>query len=162
MAELEKHEVWACALSMKTPSEPQLSEWLDEVERHVAANSGDDIYLVGHSLGGTTILRYIERLDCKNIKGVVIVSAPCHQNKNEKIRNFLTAPFDWQSMKAKVPNVVVIHGSDDPNVPISDAEEIARELAGKLIVIPNGKHLNGSAGFTQLPEALSALLEMMK
>lgn len=58
--------------------------------------------------------------------------------------------------------VTVIHGDNDPNVPVSDAEEITKQLNGKLILIPNGKHLNGSAGFTELPEALSALTEIMK
>ena len=162
MSELEKHDVYACALSMKNPDEPQLSQWLEEIKRRGDYNPKDEIYLIGHSLGGTTILRYIEQFDCKNIKGVVIASAPCHQNKNEKIQNFLETDLNWSIMKNKVSNVVVIHGSDDPNVSMSDAEEIAKELGGKLIVIPNGKHLNGSAGFTQLPEALSALTEMMK
>ena len=72
------------------------------------------------------------------------------------------ADFNWEVMKNKVDHVAVIHGDNDPNVPVSDAEEIARQLDGKLILIPNGKHLNGSAGFTELPEALSVLSEMIK
>jgi predicted alpha/beta hydrolase family esterase len=58
--------------------------------------------------------------------------------------------------------VIVIHGDNDPLVPISDAEKTSKELNGELIIIPNGKHLNGSAGFTELPEALSAVLEIIK
>lgn len=160
MRELEKQDVYACSLSMPSPDEPQLSYWLDEIKRYVNTNPRDDIFLVGHSLGGTAILRYLEQFDCKNIKGVVIASAPCHQNKNEKIKTFLSANFEWSQVKNKVKNVVVIHGDNDPNVPMSDAEEITKELGGKLIVIPNGKHLNGSAGFVELPEALSALTSM--
>ncbi|KKP94275.1 MAG: hypothetical protein US00_C0003G0199 [Candidatus Nomurabacteria bacterium GW2011_GWF2_36_126] len=38
----------------------------------------------------------------------------------------------------------------------------SNELNGELIIIPNGKHLNGSAGYTQLPEALLAVLKIMK
>lgn len=162
MAELDKYDIYACALSMKNPNEPQLSEWLEEIKRHVDANPNDEIYLLGHSLGGTAILRFIEQFDYKNIKGIVIASAPCHKNENEKIRTFLNTDFNWSVMKGKVQNVVVIQGSDDPHVPMSDAEEITKELDGKLIVITNGKHLNGSAGFTQLPEALSALIDMLK
>jgi len=162
MAELEKHDIYACALSMPNPDEPILSEWLEETRRYVDQNPNDEIYLVGHSLGGTTILRYLEKYDCENIKGVIIVSAPCHQNRNEKIQTFLSKNFDWLSMRNKVTHVAVIHGDNDPNVPVSDAEETAKELEGKLTLIPDGKHLNGSAGYTQLPEALDILLEMMK
>ncbi|KKP83095.1 MAG: hypothetical protein UR85_C0008G0028 [Candidatus Nomurabacteria bacterium GW2011_GWF2_35_66] len=38
----------------------------------------------------------------------------------------------------------------------------SNELNGELIIIPNGKHLNGSAGYTQLPEALLAVLKIIK
>ena len=162
MAELEKQDVYACALSMQNPDEPILSEWLEEIKRHIDKNLNDDIYLVGHSLGGTAILRYLEHFDSPNLKGVIVASAPCHQNTIDKIANFLHADFNWEVMKNKVDHVAVIHGDNDPNVPVSDAEEIARQPDGKLILIPNGKHLNGSAGFTELPEALSVLSEMMK
>ncbi len=162
MAELEKIDIYACSLPMPKPDEPLLSEWLEEIKRHIEANPNDDIYLVGHSLGGTTILRYLEQFGSPNLKGVVIASAPCHQNGNLKIVDFLRTDFNWQDMKNKIKHVHVIHGADDPLVPVSDAKEIAEQLDGKLILIPNGKHLNGSAGFTELPEALSALIEILK
>jgi len=51
MAELEKQEIYACALSMPTSENPICKEWVDEISRHIERNSGDDIYLVGHFLG---------------------------------------------------------------------------------------------------------------
>jgi uncharacterized protein len=162
MRELEKQDVYACALSMPSPEAPKLIEWLEEIKRHVDRNQNDDMYLVGHSLGGTAILRYLEKYTSPNLKGVVIVSAPCHQNANEKIRDFLSADFDWSIMKKKIPRVIVIHGDNDPLVPVSDAEETTKELGGTSILIPNGKHLNGSAGFIELPEVLLAIIEMIQ
>jgi predicted alpha/beta hydrolase family esterase len=162
MHELEKHDVYACALSMPTPEAPVLSEWLEELKRHIDRNSKDDIYLVGHSLGGTTILRYLEQFESPNIKAILLASTPCHQNANGKIVDFLKTDFDWKVIEEKIKHVVVIHGDNDPYVPITDAEEITRQLNGKLIIIPNGKHLNGSAGYIELPEAVSALLEMIR
>ncbi len=162
MGELDKHDIYACALSMPNPKTPEVSEWINEVKRHVDSNQHDKVYLVGHSLGGTAILRYLETYQGKNIDGVVIISAPCHKNKNQKIDTFLDTDFNWNIMKNKIPKIAVIHGDNDPYVSMSDAEETAKELGGKLIVIPNGKHLNGSAGFVRLPECLDVLLEMTK
>lgn len=162
MRELEKQDIYACSLSMPSPEAPKLEEWLEEIKRHIDRNQNDEIYLIGHSLGGTAILRYLEKYNSSNLKGVVIASAPCHQNANEKIRDFLSSDFDWMKMKNKVSKVAVIHGDNDPLVPVLDAEETARELDGRLILISNGKHLNGSAGFVELPEALSVIIEMMK
>jgi predicted alpha/beta hydrolase family esterase len=162
MRELEKQDVYACSLSMPSPEAPKLDEWLEEIKRHIDRNQNDYVYLVGHSLGGTAILRYLEKYTSPNLKGVIIASAPCHQNANEKIRDFLSSDFEWIKMKNKVSKVIVIHGDNDPLVPISDAQEISQELGGELILIPDGKHLNGSAGFIELPEVLSALIEIIK
>lgn len=162
MRELEKQEIYACALAMPNPDDPKLAEWLEEIRRHVDRNLTDNIYLVGHSLGGTAIIRYLEQYESPNLKGVVIVSAPCHRNSNGKVDDFLKDEFNWQIIKNKVQKVTVIHGDDDPLVPLSDAQETTRELNGKLIVIPSGKHLNGSAGFDKLPEALFALINIIK
>ena len=162
MRELEKKDIYACALSMPSPEAPKLDEWLEEIKRHIDGNQNDDVYFIGHSLGGTAILRYLEKYKSSNLKGVIIVSAPCHQNTNEKIRDFLSKDFDWLKMRNKVDKVIVVHGDNDPLVPVSNAEETAKELCGKLILIPNGKHLNGSAGFVELPELLSETIEIMK
>lgn len=162
MRELEKQDIYACSLSMPSPEAPKIDEWLEEIKRHIDRNQDNDIYLVGHSLGGTAVLRYLEKYTSPNLKGAVIVSAPCFQNTNEKTRDFLSSDFDWLKMKNKISKVVVIQGNDDPLVPVSDAQKIAQELDGELILIPNGKHLNGSAGFIELPEALLAIIEMVK
>jgi len=162
MRELEKQDIYACALPMSSPSEPVLHEWLSEVERCIKRDIEDEIYLVGHSLGGTTILRFLEKFDFKNIKGVISVSAPCVLRKENSRSNFLKDDFNWPLIKSRAGDVVVIHGDDDPFVPMSDAEKIRDELDGKLIIIKNGKHLNGSAGFTELPELLEVLLKMIK
>jgi len=120
------------------------------------------VYLVGHSLGGTAILRYLERFDTSNIKGVILVSTPCSLNNNNKIVEFLNADFNWDIIGNYKNSVVVIHGSNDPYVPISDAKEIKNKLNAKLIIIKDGKHLNGSAGYVELPEALHTLVEIFK
>jgi predicted alpha/beta hydrolase family esterase len=50
MSELEKKDMYACALAMPHPENPICSEWVGEIGRHVIQNKQDDIYLVGHSL----------------------------------------------------------------------------------------------------------------
>ncbi len=71
MKGLADRDIYAASLAMPTPGTPQLNEWLEELHRHVIRNQNDDVYLIGHSLGGTTILRYIETYDASNIKGVI-------------------------------------------------------------------------------------------
>ena len=56
--------------------------------------------------------------------------------------------------------LAVIHGDNDPLVPLVDAELLTEKLQADLTVVPNGGHLNGSAGFLELPMGLAALEKM--
>jgi len=162
MEELRKRGIYACSLPMPNPKSPILSEWLDEINRQISNNDNDVIYLVGHSLGGTVILRYIEKYESKNIDIAIFVSTPCEKTENRKIDSFLENDFNYESIKERIENIVVIHGDDDPWVPLSNAKKIAEKTDGKLILIHKGKHLNDSAGFTELPECLDELLKTIE
>jgi predicted alpha/beta hydrolase family esterase len=162
MQELEKQDVYACALPMPTPEAPAQQEWVDEIERILEMNKNDEIYLVGHSLGSTAILRYLENTS-SNIAGVVLVSGPIIKTMNRKINNFFKTPFDFKTVKTKSDRFVVIHGDNDPYVPITDHGDISsKALDAHYIVIKNGQHLNGSAGYHVLPECLEVLNSIME
>lgn len=158
MEELAKDDIYACALAMPNPDNPVKDEWVNEIKRHVT--SKDDIYLIGHSLGVPAIFHYLTLDEALNVKGSILVSGPCNPVDNEKIKDFLDKKFDFSKIKKKAGQVVVIHGDDDPLVDLSDAQKISRELDGELIIIKGGKHLNGSAGWNQLPQCLDALKKM--
>lgn len=162
MAELEKQNTYACALSMPKAGEPICSEWTEEISRHVEINKNDEIYLVGHSLGVPAILRYLEHPQAHQVKGAILVSGPSEKNNNRKIDDFLETPFDFETIKSKCGSFTVIHGDNDPLVPLDNAKTFSKELDAPLVIIENGGHLNGSAGWTQLPQCLGALNSMMK
>lgn len=159
--ELEKQNVHSEALAMPSKDNPICDEWTAEISNRVKINKGDDIYLVGHSLGATAILRYLEEEKAENIHGVVLVSGPSENNGNTKLSSFLDKGFNFEKIKTKCKNFVVIHGDNDPVVSFSNAETLSRELGGELITIKNGGHLNGSAGWLELPQCLEVLNRMM-
>lgn len=162
MGELEKKDIYACALSMPDPENPICAEWVGEISRHVERSIDDDIYLIGHSLGVPAILRYLESSPVTTkVFGAILVSGPSEKiGENEKLDDFFDGPFDFKTIKSKVQKFVIIHGDNDPNVPLANAETLSQELNGDLIVITNGGHLNGSNGWNTLPQALEALNTM--
>ena len=162
MAELEKLDIYACALSMPTPKNPICDEWVDEISRHIERNIEDEIYLVGHSLGTPAILRYLENAQAEPISGAVLVSGPSEKNNNRKIDNFLEKNFNFEKIKSNCKEFYIIHGNNDRNVPVANAEFLSQNLSGELIVVKNGGHLNGSSGWFELPQCLTALNKMMK
>lgn len=162
MAELEKQDIYACALSMPKPEEPVCDEWVEEIGRQVETNKNDDVYLVGRSLGVPAILRYLEKTEAKNIHGAVLVSGPSEKNNNRKIDSFLEQEFNFETVKSRCKNFSVIHGDNDPNVPLDNAKVLSGELNADLIIVEKGGHLNGSSGWIQLPQCLEALNKIMK
>ncbi|HWQ59923.1 MAG TPA: alpha/beta fold hydrolase [Candidatus Fimivivens sp.] len=162
MGELAKRYVYACSLPMREPEHPIRSEWVDEIVRQTDRNVSDEVYLVGHSLGATAILRYLEDDRARNIAGAVLVSGAIKGNENSgAIDSFFEGWYDFGKIMSKCARFDVIHGDNDARVPLSDAETVARELNGKLVVIENGGHLNAESGYLTLPQCLEALEDMM-
>lgn len=162
MGELQKIGVYACALSMPHQNNPTCSEWVEEIRRHVEGNKDNELYLVGHSLGVPTILHYLEQASpTVHIKGAVLVSGPSEKISNEKAKGFLNTPIDFARVKEHATHFAVIHGDDDPVVPLQNGAFLAEKLGCDLVIIHEGKHLNGGAGFYQLPECLEELKRMI-
>ena len=161
MAELQKQHVYACALAMPNPSEPICAEWVAELGRHVEKNTSDEIFLVGHSLGVSTILRYLESApETVHISGAVLVSGRCAHHPNKKLADFFEPPFDFATIASRCRSFTIIHGDDDQLVPFENAEILSKALRADLVVIPKGGHLNGGSGWRTLPACLESLVRM--
>jgi predicted alpha/beta hydrolase family esterase len=165
MGKLAHEDVYACALPMPTPEHPKKDAWVNEIARVVGVPN-EQTFLVGHSLGGPAILRYLETLSSgTKIGGVMLVSSPIQNSTSEsaeKMETFFDAPFDFDHIKTAADSFVVIHGDNDPVVPYTQAVELASLLGSNLIAIKNGGHLNGSSGWYELPAAFDALMNLIK
>jgi predicted alpha/beta hydrolase family esterase len=163
MSELNKQDIWAFSLALPNPKNPILHEWLAELHHQIELHKDDDIYLVGHSLGVTTILRYLQsNMTDKTFPGAVLVSGPIESLHREELENFLDKPFDFAYIKSKVKAVSVIHGDTDDRVPLAQGETLAKALGTELIVVPNGGHLNGRSGWHILPQCLETLIKIIE
>lgn len=164
MGELAAADVYACALSMPHPEAPEVDAWVSEIARYAERDAQDEWYLVGHSLGVPAILRFLERVpEPVRIAGVVLVSGPIEPlGDNPSINAFLRPSFDIDAIRSRIGAACVIHGDDDSLVPVSHAEILTKGLSAELVIVPHGGHLNGSSGWTALPQVRDALLAMMK
>ncbi len=161
MVELDKLETYGCAIPLPDENNPDPKKWVEAIEYHVNMYREDDVYLVGHSLGSTAILRYMEAKKAK-LAGVVLVSAPIESVENKKITNFLSNPFDFKKIKKGAKQFLIIHGADDQRVSVSQAIKLAHNLGVSPQLIKNGGHLTGSEGWKELPQVLEGLINMFK
>lgn len=164
VSELASRGIFAKALRMPFSFSPSISQWVKSIQKAVGDDQ-DEIYLVGHSLGVPGILHYLQSIPkTKKIAGVVLVAGPSERLTGPHPRlidSFLSKPFEFEKIKSQISVSYVIHGDNDPKVPVSHAEKLAKELGSKLIIIPNGLHLNEEdGGYVELPIVLESLLEM--
>lgn len=162
MIELEKKGIYACSLAMPGFDSPLCKKWVNEVKIHIEQNINDEIYLVGHSLGATSILRYLEDAPPgSSVAGSVLVSTPIEKTNNRDLDNFFNTVLDYRKIKKNCRVFSVIHGDNDTFVSPTQSRNLANELHCPLISIPGGGHLSGHEGWHVLPQCLESLMSMM-
>lgn len=143
---------------------PRLSLWLPKL-KEVIGDPNEDLYLVGHSAGVITILRFLEQLkDDQKVGGVVMVAGFTDNLGYEELKNFFESPIDFEKIKSKSKHFVAIHSDNDPYVPLKHGDMFKERLRAKLIVKHNMGHFSGpvddTKSVTSLPEVSETILEI--
>lgn len=66
------------------------------------------------------------------------MSSPSEKNNNAKIDSFLQGEFDFEKIKSRCPVFEVIHGDNDPLVPLGNARFLSEKLGCDVIIVKNG------------------------
>ncbi len=140
---------------------PNLEKWLP-VLREAAGDSVEEVFLVGHSVGCITIMRYLESLpEGKKVGGAVLVAGFTENLGFEELKNFFTTDINFGKIKESSKGFVAIHSDDDPYVPIKYGDILKEKLGTELIVKHNFKHFSGPVdnveSCTDLPDAVEAV-----
>ncbi len=139
---------------------PNLERWLRAAE--IAAPFDRTLSAVGHSLGGTTLLRLLEKLgESEKIETAVFVSGFAADIGIEELQNFVEKPFDWEKIRKKAKRFIVMHSDDDPVVPVALGKEIASRLKATFITEHGCGHLNAGIGDFTYPRIVDALEEKL-
>jgi len=102
-----------------------------------------DVILVGHSLGGAFLLRYLSENIIKNkIKSLFLVAAPIESEEDEYLGEF-TMPKDITKLIQQTSRIYILHSEDDKVVPYEQSKKLHRAIAGsELITFDNYGHFN--------------------
>ena len=123
---------------------PVFREWYPIIEQAVA-EANNPVILVGHSLGTRAVLLFLEQT-LYTVQNVVLIAPFDNSLSNSSFRNGNYANFfehliDIEKVKFKVKGGIKVIGSqDDTNIPYIQAQNIAQDLSGELITIPNSGH----------------------
>lgn len=116
---------------------------------------------VGHSLGVATVLDVIEDMDIK-VPGLFSVSG-FSSDYGAPLNSYFMGEreIDFAKILPKVARSFVFYGDNDPYVPQATLKELGEKLHAETFPVAKGGHLNTSAGFTEFPQLLYAVQEVL-
>lgn len=144
---------------------PIASEWVAVLAETVGKPT-QDTYLIGHSLGCITILRYLETLDENNkIGGTILVAGfgerfPKYQNGSHD--TFFDHMLDWPHIRDYCNNFVAIHSEDDPGVNTEQLDLFEDKLGAKVLRKHGFGHFGSADGVFEIPLVRDELLAIAK
>ena len=158
--EAENFKVFVPA--MPDINHPQMSAWVGHLAK-IVGTPDEDCYLIGHSLGCITILRYLETLNnYQKVGGAVLVAGFTSNLGYEELGSFFTSPIDWEKIKPHCSKFVAIHSDNDPYVSLHYGNFFKEKLGAEVIIEHDKKHFSGDDGIMDLPSALDAVLKLSR
>lgn len=155
--ELEKKDFRVSVPDFPNSQNPVLSEWFHYFEKNISVNQ--NTIMIGHSLGVSFILRFLEQLDLKKSINASFLIAGFERSLDiPEIENFVEKPFNWQKIKVSCEKFFVINSDNDPYIPIQIGEDLAKNLETKLLIEHEGNHLDAPDGFLSYPRLLNLIL----
>ena len=164
--ELEKNDFEVFIPAMPDTDEPKLVKWLPKLQE-IAGEVDTDTFLIGHSLGCVTIMRFLESLSVgQKVGGVVFVAGFTDDLGFDELKNFFETSIDLDKVKSKAESFVAIASDDDPYVPLDRKDVLKEKLGAEVIVKHNAKHFSGAvdgeSSCIELPDVVESVLKIAK
>lgn len=127
--------------SMPNKQNAQYTEWTLTFEK-VLPHLTEDTVLVGHSLGGIFLAKYLSENDLTiTFKKLILIAAPYDDESSESLASFrLTSA---RAVASYAQEIHILHSSDDPVVPVEEAHKYLSDLPSAQLHAYNDKlHFN--------------------
>lgn len=164
--ECEKLGYKVIAPDMPDPDVPDIGKWVGHL-RSILKSVDENTYFVGHSVGCQTIMRYLAGQDQK-AGGAILVAGwftliNLEDEEAEEIaRPWLETPIDFEKLRGVMPKSTAILSDNDPFVPLEENKKMFEEkLDSKVVIVHEAGHISAEDGFTEMPEVLNQLKNIM-
>lgn len=117
---------------------PKQEEWVKVIEDF---KPDEDSILIGHSLGGVTILRYLEKAT-KKVGQSILIAAAIRKVGYKEIDNFFETDFDWGKIKESSKSFIILSQREDPIVNVQHSQDLTKHLGAKSILVEGKDHFD--------------------
>ena len=120
---------------MPDPGRPEYGAWRERISEYLGALAGE-VFLVGHSLGGSILLKYLCEIGTTTrVAGLFLIAAPFWGTEGWEVDEYTLREDFASKLPSELP-VFLYHGRDDEVVPLEHlylyAEALPRATIRKL------------------------------
>jgi hypothetical protein len=128
---------------MPSAFHPIKDEWIKVIRDF---DPDENSILIGHSLGGTAIIKFLEVAN-KTISKCILLATPIKEIKDVEcdstpILNFFEPEIDWQKVRKNCNKFIIINQDQDPYGPVEHGRDLARLTGGELRVVEGNNHFD--------------------
>jgi predicted alpha/beta hydrolase family esterase len=161
--ELRNRGYRVTAPALPDTNHPTVEKWVPALAKAVGEPT-ENTYLIGHSLGVITILRYLETIDT-TVGGVVMVAGfgkdLTFPEYHGELSSFFAAPIDWDTLKSRARHYTAIQSDNDHLVDGSNLGLLEERLGAKAMLVHRYFHFGAEDGISDLAVARDALLDQI-
>lgn len=167
--ELEEKEFEVLVPEMPHSDKPEINSWVSKLNEIIGKIEGD-VYLIGHSIGCQTILRYLERVKEGRIKGSILVAPWITLDEKtleeegpevESIaRPWMKTPIDFKKARKHCENFGILYSTNDHYVNMGDLIMLKEKLDATMSNCGEMGHFDDANGIKKVPMILNLLDEI--
>ena len=165
--ELEAKGFMVQVPAMPNTAEPKIETWVPFLQELIGTPD-KDTFLVGHSIGCQTVIRYLSSLreDVK-LGGIVLVAGwllrltgDMSEDEIGIARPWIETPIDFENVKNHTKGIVAVFSDNDEFVSLNNVDVFKEKLGARTILEHDKGHFSQETGIKELPVVLEELLKM--
>lgn len=136
--------------AMPNTEKPNLQEWLDHL-KSVIVKPDEETLIVGHSLGGLILLKYLETLPESvvlgrgiMVAGVVDKIKDLSGKDEDVIMPWFAERLNEQKIRRAVRKLYAIFSDNDKYIPLESEGFVREKLGAETLILHNRGHFSGT------------------
>jgi serine hydrolase len=143
------------APDMPDPDHPRYLAWRDQIEQELGKLDAD-VLLIGHSLGGSMLLKYLaEGTYQRSIAGMFLVAVPYWGKQDWELE--YAVPEDFASHLPPIRHLFLYHSRADEAVPFASLRRYQEHLPQATVRVLDGKDHSFTEGLPLLAQDIKRL-----
>jgi predicted alpha/beta hydrolase family esterase len=141
---------------MPAPDDPHYAPWSERLGQ-ILSEIDTPIVVVGHSLGGSVVLKHLSETKGREpIRGLVLAATPFWGESGWEAEWAL--PQDWPNAETPLPPIFLFHSRDDEEIPFAHLELYAKRLPDAEVHPLDGNgHLFDRGDLSEIVETIRGL-----